>query len=66
MWVFRLASRNDFMGEWEKAGDLMDLDSTSKWFAEIPEDEWGAEPSEIKKDFAEGVGDRRQELVSWT
>jgi len=58
-----LASRNDFMGEWEKAGDLMDLDSTSKWFAEIPEDEWGAEPSEIKKDFAEGVGDRRQELV---
>lgn len=51
------------MGEWEKCGDLIDLESNSEWYCEMKESEWLADPEVIKKDFVEGLGDKRQELV---
>lgn len=61
---FRLASRDGYMGEWEKCGDLTDLDCNSEWFCELPEDQWLNDSESIRKDFVEGIGDKRQEIVS--
>lgn len=59
----RIASRAGYMGEWEKAGEIWSLDGDSEWLCNIPESEWLGDPEKIKRDFAEGVGDKRQEIV---
>lgn len=51
------------MGEWEKAGEVWSMDGSSEWFCNIPESEWLGNPEKIKKDFVEGIGDKRQEVV---
>jgi hypothetical protein len=51
------------MGEWEKAGEVWSLEGASQWFCDLPEEEWPGNPERIKQDFADGVGDKRQEIV---
>jgi hypothetical protein len=59
----RLASRDGYMGEWEKAGDVWSMEGASEWFCNTPEEEWTGNPERIRQDFVEGVGDKRQEIV---
>jgi len=58
-----LASRSEYMGEWEKAGLLYEIDSSAKWYCELERGKWDANPEAILKDFHEKVGDKRQEIV---
>eukprot|EP01124_Arcella_intermedia_P016166 TRINITY_DN2273_c0_g1_i1.p1 TRINITY_DN2273_c0_g1~~TRINITY_DN2273_c0_g1_i1.p1 ORF type:complete len:434 (+),score=112.80 TRINITY_DN2273_c0_g1_i1:31-1302(+) len=58
-----LASRDPYMGEWEKAGKIYEITSESKWYCELPEAEWDADVATVKKDFVGEVGDKRQEMV---
>jgi G3E family GTPase len=58
-----LASRNDSCMEWSGTAFMYRLIEGGPWFACIPEEEWSVSPDAIRKDFVEGVGDRRQEIV---
>lgn len=52
------------MCEINGAGALMSAQLSERWFADIPQDEWPEElKGQILDDFADGTGDRRQELV---
>eukprot|EP01127_Copromyxa_protea_P019872 TRINITY_DN653_c0_g1_i1.p1 TRINITY_DN653_c0_g1~~TRINITY_DN653_c0_g1_i1.p1 ORF type:complete len:443 (+),score=132.71 TRINITY_DN653_c0_g1_i1:1319-2647(+) len=58
-----LSSRDDYQGEYEKAGEVWSVTSDTEWFCNIPEAEWVGHPDRIKKDFVDGLGDKRQEIV---
>jgi G3E family GTPase len=65
---FWLSTRNDTMGSWSHAGEVIHLEGSGPWFAAVEESEWpGDEKNKnlIKKDFDKNpaVGDRRQEIV---
>jgi G3E family GTPase len=60
----RIASRNMWIGEWEKAGALYKVEGGAEWYCEQPEDEWLGDKEAIHNDFVEG-SDRRQEMVRW-
>jgi G3E family GTPase len=64
MWI---KSRDKFMAGWSQAGIILTVSAGQKWFAETPLDELNAEDEETRKfmmkDFVDGIGDRRQEIV---
>jgi G3E family GTPase len=63
---FWLASRNDMAGTWSQAGGIMHHAAAGRWWATVPSEQWPDEPEileEIRQDWAEPFGDRRQELV---
>ena len=63
---FWLASRMDVTGLWSQAGGAASAEPAGMWYAAVPEDEWPDDEdarSQIRADWAEPWGDRRQELV---
>ena len=64
---FWLASRHTLAGYWSQAGQVISADPAGQWWAETPQDDWPLEDpqliAEIKSNWDEQVGDRRQELV---
>lgn len=64
---FWLASRHTLAGYWSQAGQVISADPAGQWWAETPQDDWPLEDpqmiAEIKENWDEQVGDRRQELV---
>jgi len=64
---FWIASRPSIVVEWSQAGGACQYDPAGLWWADIPRDEWPTDDpeaiAEIHKDWIEGTGDRRQELV---
>ena len=63
---FWLASRHAMAGTWSQAGGIMHHAAAGRWWAAVPPELWPDDPlilSEIKQDWAEPFGDRRQELV---
>ncbi|MEZ6129781.1 MAG: zinc metallochaperone GTPase ZigA [Planctomycetaceae bacterium] len=64
---FWLASRHTLAGYWSQAGQVISADPAGQWWAETPQDDWPLEDpqmiAEIKANWDEQVGDRRQELV---
>lgn len=63
---FWMASRNDMAGLWSLAGGACRVEPGGMWWAAIPRKEWPRttlERKEIKSDWQEPFGDRRQELV---
>ena len=63
---FWLASRHAMAGTWSQAGGIMHHAAAGRWWAAVPRELWPDDPlmlSEIKQDWAEPFGDRRQELV---
>ncbi|DBA77022.1 TPA: hypothetical protein ACH3X1_009610 [Trebouxia sp. C0004] len=59
-----IARRDDMMGEWSSAGNILKLTCGGPWFAALPQEAWpDIEVSEVLKDFEEPHKDRRQELV---
>ncbi|GIM03944.1 hypothetical protein Vretimale_8602, partial [Volvox reticuliferus] len=62
-WV---SGRDEHVGEWSSAGNLMRFGTGGPWYDVLPREAWPSEPDKvaaIEKDFLPGVGDRRQELV---
>lgn len=64
MWV---KGRDKFMAGWSQAGIVLTVTAGQKWFVEMPLDEFNEEDDDTKKfmtkDFIDGIGDRRQEIV---
>jgi G3E family GTPase len=63
---FWLASRMSITGLWSHAGGSAMCDGTGPWYAALPEKEWPEDAEEceqIREDFVEPWGDRRQELA---
>lgn len=63
---FWLASRMDVTGLWSQAGSSASCEGAGMWYAALPEDEWPEEEeaqAQIRGDWQEPWGDRRQELV---
>lgn len=60
--ICRIASRSAWVGAWEKAGEMYDLDGGDEWYCEKPEAEWEGDKEAILADFVDG-SDRRQEMV---
>jgi len=64
---FWLASRHTLAGYWSQAGQVISADPAGQWWAETPQDDWPLEDpqmiAEIRANWDEQVGDRRQELV---
>ncbi len=64
---FWLASRHTLAGYWSQAGQVISADPAGQWWAETPQDDWPLEDpemiSEIRANWDNQVGDRRQELV---
>ncbi|DBA81158.1 TPA: hypothetical protein ACH3X2_007121 [Trebouxia sp. C0005] len=59
-----IARRDDMMGEWSSAGNILKLTCGGPWFAALPQEAWpDIDVSEVLKDFEEPHKDRRQELV---
>ncbi|EFJ42055.1 hypothetical protein VOLCADRAFT_97965 [Volvox carteri f. nagariensis] len=61
-----LAGRDDHVGEWSSAGNLMRFGTGGPWYDVLPREAWPSEPAkvaDIEKDFLPEIGDRRQELV---
>ncbi|MBL8162059.1 MAG: GTP-binding protein [Anaerolineae bacterium] len=64
--LFWLATRNNTVGVWSQAGDLVMLDAAGVWWAAVPRREWPEDPlflAEIEQVSEGDYGDRRQELV---
>lgn len=61
--ITRLASRDEYMGEWEKAGKMIETRGSSEWYCELPEDQWDLPKEIAMTQFVDGVGDKRQEMV---
>ncbi len=63
---FWLASRMDVTGLWSQAGGSASCEAAGVWYATLPPDEWPADAAmqaQIRADWSEPWGDRRQELV---
>lgn len=63
LWI---ASRHDITGQWSLAGASGTLEPLGFWWASVPESEWPEDPEEraqIRRDWDNTWGDRRQELV---
>ncbi|MCU0654735.1 MAG: zinc metallochaperone GTPase ZigA [Polyangiaceae bacterium] len=63
---FWLASRMEVTGIWSHAGGSASYEAGGLWYAALPRDEWPEDEenlSQIRKDWQEPWGDRRQELV---
>ncbi len=63
---FWLATRMDVTGLWSQAGGSVSCEPAGTWYAALPRDEWPEEAEtreQIKNDWQEPWGDRRQELV---
>lgn len=63
---FWLASRMSVTGLWSHAGGSAACEGMGLWYAELPESEWPEDDEDreqIREDFVEPWGDRRQELV---
>ena len=63
---FWLASRMDVTGLWSHAGGSANCEAIGNWYASLPEDEWPEDAdarAQIRRDWVEPWGDRRQELV---
>ena len=63
---FWIATRPFERGLWSQAGAITSLSRAGFWFADLPEEQWPVDAEAkafIKKDFAEGVGDKRNEIV---
>ena len=61
-----LATRNDQVGFWSQAGQVVTIDYGGDWWAATPEDEWPDDVdmlAEINSYMDGEYGDRRQELV---
>ncbi len=64
--VLWLATRPEMACLWHTAGQTMSIDPGGYWWASRPESQWPDDPEmirEVKANWQEGVGDRRQELV---
>jgi G3E family GTPase len=63
---FWLASRSRVAGLWSHAGGSASCEAAGMWYAALPEDEWPDEDEareQLRADWVEPWGDRRQELV---
>ncbi len=63
---FWLASRMSEVGAWSQAGPACRTSRAGFWWATAPSEDWQTEVesvAEIRRDFLEPYGDRRQELV---
>ncbi len=64
---FWLSTRMDFVGQLSVAGKLAEISPAGKWWSAVPKIEWDLEDEEmlndIKSNWQEPYGDRRQELV---
>jgi len=67
LWI---ASRHDYAYEWSQAGVSVQLNPAGLWWSAAPDEEWPEDLPEnaelladIRKEFEEPYGDRRQEIV---
>jgi G3E family GTPase len=63
---FWLATRMDVVGLWSQAGGSASGEAAGSWYAALPESEWPDDEEElqqVRNDWQEPWGDRRQELV---
>jgi G3E family GTPase len=63
---FWIASRPEYVGIWSQAGGVSSVEGGGRWYAAIPQDEWGAddeETSRIQSLWDKDFGDRQQEIV---
>ena len=63
---FWLASRPQIAVQWSQAGGACAYEAAGLWWADTPTDEWPTDADavrEIMRDWQDGPGDRRQELV---
>jgi hypothetical protein len=64
---FWLATRPEFVGGWSQAGGSCQVEGSGLWWAAVPSEEWQTEEeetvAEIRSNWGEPYGDRRQELV---
>jgi G3E family GTPase len=64
---FWLATRMEFVGQIGVAGKLAEISPAGKWWAAVPKSQWDLDDAEtledIKKNWTDPYGDRRQELV---
>lgn len=64
---FWLSTRMDFVGQLSVAGKLAEISPAGKWWAAVPKNQWELDGEEmindIRKNWQEPYGDRRQELV---
>ena len=62
-----IKGRDKFMAGWSQAGIILTVTAGQKWHVEMPLEEFNAEDVDTKtfmtKDFVDGIGDRRQEIV---
>ncbi len=64
---FWLATKHDFIGEWELAGACADIRPVGLWWASVPKSLWPEDDAYIKEHilpvWQKPWGDRRQEIV---
>lgn len=63
---FWIASRPTFAGSWSQAGAVARHGAAGYWWAAVPMEHWPQDPeavAHIRKNWEDGVGDARQELV---
>lgn len=63
---FWLASRPTIAVQWSQAGGACSYEAAGLWWADVRQDDWPTDAdalAEIGRDWREGTGDRRQELV---
>ncbi len=63
---FWLASHPEMAGSWSQAGAVARHGATGYWWAAMPPERWPEDPEYvaiIRKNWVDGVGDARQELV---
>ena len=62
-----IKSRDQFMAGWSQAGIILTISAEQKWYAEMSPEEIAAQDDDtkllIQKDYVDGIGDRRQEIV---
>ncbi|MFG1427630.1 zinc metallochaperone GTPase ZigA [Roseixanthobacter glucoisosaccharinicivorans] len=64
--LFWLATRDAFVGDMSLAGAICRTEAMGFWWAAVPKTRWPSDPqwkAELKRHWAPGYGDRRQELV---
>lgn len=63
---FWLASRPAFAGSWSQAGAVARHGAAGYWWVAVPMEHWPRDPeavAHIRRNWEEGVGDARQEMV---